>query len=165
MACPRATGGEAGRPVFGSVYLIQILGPFVRSKNPGLVGGADGMLKLWPGMVRIPDVAFVSWGRVPGGRVPDEPIPNMVPDLVVEVLSEGNTAGEMDRKRSDYIKAGVRLAWFVDPRNRSVAVYTSPDTYTVLTEAGTLGGGNVLLGFSVPASELFAEPQAPASVN
>jgi len=62
-----------------------------------------------PGLVRIPDVAFASRARFPGGKPTGEPVPLMAPDLAVEVLSEGNTDAEMKRKREEYFKAGVRL--------------------------------------------------------
>ena len=57
--------------------------------------GADGMVRLWPGRVRIPDVAYVSWDRLPGRRVPREPIPQVAPDLS---LSIGLIFAELDRQ-------------------------------------------------------------------
>ena len=60
-------------------------------------------------MVRIPDVAFVSWDRLPGGKRPNGPIPHLVPDLVVEMLSKSNTKREMDRKLREYFEAGVAI--------------------------------------------------------
>jgi Uma2 family endonuclease len=137
--------------------LIALLRGFVRPRNLGLVAAPDGMLRLAPQLVRIPDVAFLSWGRLPGRRVPDEPVPQLAPDLAVEVLSESNTPAEMARKRQEYFTAGVRLVWFVDPDARTVEVYTAPDQSTVLGEGDTLDGGAVLPGFTLPLRELFAE--------
>jgi Uma2 family endonuclease len=137
--------------------LITILWAFVRPRNLGIVTGADGMMRLSPGLVRIPDVAFLSWSRFPNRRVPTEPIPDVVPDLAVEVLSAGNTAREMARKRQDYFAAGVQVVWQVDPRTRIVEVFTAPNQSTVLYEAQTLEGGTVLPGFTLPLQELFAE--------
>src|ERR1700675_2673491 len=77
--------------------LIEVLRGFVRPRNLGLVTGEAGMMRLMAGLVRIPDVAFISWGRLPNRRVPTEPIPDLAPDLAVEVLSVGNTPGEMAR--------------------------------------------------------------------
>jgi Uma2 family endonuclease len=114
------------------------------------------MVRLFPGLVRVPDAAFVSWARVPGGRVPAEPVPDLVPDLVVEVLAQGNTPGEMARKLGEYFAAGVRLAWLVDPDARTVTVHGSPLRATVLSEAETLDGGDVLPGFTLPLGSLFA---------
>jgi Uma2 family endonuclease len=139
-------------------YLIVLLDAFVRPRNLGLVTAADGTVRLWAGRVRIPDVAFFSWDRMPGRRRPPEPIPTLAPDLAVEVLSRGNTPGEMLLERQDYFSAGVHLAWEIDPRQRTVTVYTSPETPTaVLTAADTLDGGTVLPGFSLPLGDLFAE--------
>jgi len=137
--------------------LIALLRAFVIPRNLGIVSGEAGLIRLFSGLVRIPDVAFASWDRVPGRRVPTEPIPDLVPDLAVEVLSESNTLEEMARKRREYFDAGVRLAWMIDPDARAVAVYTSPNEAALLDENQTLGGGEVLVGFTLPLQELFAE--------
>jgi Uma2 family endonuclease len=107
--------------------------------------------------VRIPDLAFVSWARLPGGRVPDDPVPMLAPDLAVEVLSEGNTPREMERKRGEYFRSGVRLVWMVDIDARSVDVYTTPADPTTLSGEQSLDGGDVLPGFSFPLRDLFID--------
>jgi Uma2 family endonuclease len=89
--------------------------------------------------------------------MPNAPIPDLIPDLAVEVLSEGNTANEMRRKREEYFSAGVRLVWIVDPDERTVAIYTAPEECLVLEESQTLDGGDVLPGFVLPLSNLFSE--------
>ena len=137
--------------------LIEILRGFVKPRRLGPVTAPDGMVRLAPGLVRIPDVAFVSWARLPGRRVPREPIPDLAPDLAAEVLSESNTADEMARKRREYFAAGVRLVWQVAPLARTVEVYTAPEQVTVLHEEDTLEGGAVLPGFALPLREFFAE--------
>ena len=81
----------------------------------------------------------------------------LAPDLAVEVLSESNTPAEMARKRQEYFTAGVRLVWFVDPDARTEEVYTAPDQSTVVNEEGTLDGGAVLPGFTLPLRDLFPE--------
>jgi Uma2 family endonuclease len=141
---------------FPTVALMTILHTFVRPRNLGLVTGVDGMMRLFPGLVRIPDVAFVSWARIPGGQVPTAPIPALAPDLAVEVLSPGNTRGEMERKLREYFAAGVQRVWLVDPRARTVAVYTGPEERTILNESDTLIGDPVLPGFTLVLRELFA---------
>lgn len=98
---------------------LAALRAFVVPRKLGHVSGPDGMLRLSPGLVRGPDVAFVSRDRLPDARVPDQPIPNLVPNLAVEVLSESNTPREMDRKRREYFEAGVELLWIVDPQRGS----------------------------------------------
>jgi len=137
--------------------LISFLRAFVIPRNLGLVSGESGMMRILPDLVRIPDVAFISWDRLPDGRVPDGPIPPIAPDLAVEVLSTGNTQAEMARKRTEYFGAGVRLIWEIDPGTRTVAVYSAPDQLVILKESQTLDGGDVLAGFRLPVKDLFAE--------
>jgi Uma2 family endonuclease len=145
--------------------LVQILREFVRPRRLGVVPGPDGTIRLVSGRVRMPDAAFVSWDRLPGRRVPDEPIPDLAPDLAVEVLSENNTAEEMAIKRREYFASGTRLVWQIDPHRRTAEVFTAPGTSTVLDESQSLNGGDVLPGFALPLHDLFAEldEQAPAA--
>jgi len=140
-----------------AAWITTPLNNFVQPRNLGLVTGADGTVELMPDLVRIPDVAFTSWDRMPGRRRPTQPVPRLVPDLAVEVLSRSNTPGEMSVKRDDYFNPGVRLVWEVDPGARTVTVYTSPIQGTTLQAGDTLDGGIVLPGFTQPLAELFAE--------
>lgn len=131
----------------------------------GMVLGADGMMTFMKGLVRIPDVSFTSWDRLPNRQVPSEPVPKLAPDLAVEVLSEGNTRAEMERKLKEYFLSEVQLVWYIDPRKRTVLVYTSPDDATELGETDTLDGGAVLPGFAVEVARLFDQlgPSAGAA--
>ena len=106
--------------------------------------------------MRIPDVSFVSRSRLPGGKVPREPIPDLVPNLAVEVLSEGNTEQEMSRNLRDYFDSGVELVWFFEHPSRTVRVYSSLDRCRVLKGAQLLSGGTVLRGFKVRPTEIFS---------
>lgn len=147
-------------------YLAYLLGTllnqFVMEYKPGIVLGPDGMLRLAPGLVRIPDVSYISFDRLPNREVPRDPIAELAPDLAVEVLSRGNTRQEMERKLADYFAAGVRLVWYLDPQRREVRVFTSPEAVAVVGESQTLDGGNVLPGFSLELQRLFAEPAPKA---
>jgi Uma2 family endonuclease len=141
---------------FLAARLIKLLSNWVDDRGLGIVSGADGPMKLMPKMVRLPDVSFVSWERLPGRAVPSAPIPDLAPDLAVEVLSEGNTKGEMERKLKEYFLAGVRLVWIIDPPRRRVTAYTAPDESTVVGEDESLTGGEVLPGLSLPLRDVFA---------
>jgi Uma2 family endonuclease len=144
-----------------AVRLTALMNRHVESENLGLVTGADGMYLLATGLVRIPDGAFISWDRIPGSEVPEEPIPNLVPDLTVEVISRGNTPKEMEIKLKEYFEKGVRLVWFVRPKSRVVDVYTRAEEFTRLGASAILDGGDVLPGFSVLVGDLFKKPHAP----
>jgi Uma2 family endonuclease len=79
----------------------------------------------------------------------------------VEVLSAGNSPGEMQRKLVDYFKAGVRLVWYVDPRARTLCAYTAPDRFELIDEQGAVEGGQVLPGLRFALADLFAEAAGP----
>ena len=140
-----------------ALFVARILLDFVEPRNLGLVSGADGSLKLFGGLVRIPDVAFVSWDRLPGRVIPKEPIPSLTPDLVVEVLSESNTPAEMERKRGEYFTSGVRTVWEFDTESRILSVFTSDGNVSVLDSSEILQGGDVLPGFTLVLADLFAK--------
>ena len=138
--------------------LIILIGAFVEQHRLGCVAGADGMMRLASGLVRIPDVSFVSWNRFPGRRVPRVPIADLAPDLAVEVISPSNTAREMERKLRDFTDAGVRLIWYVYPEPQEVHVHTA-ERHDVLTIDQELSGGDVLPGFVLSLRRLFEESQ------
>ena len=138
-----------------AVVIVQLLANFADSHDLGIVAGADGMVRLAPGLVRIPDVSFVCWEQLPDGRVPRDPIPDLSPDLAVEVLSRGNTPREMRRKVREYFDAGVRLVWLLDPEARTMTVHRSVEDSVVLAEEDIISGGDVLPGFRVRLGELF----------
>ena len=113
------------------------------------------MMRIAVGLVRIPDVSFIGWDRLPGRETPSEPIPDLSPDLAVEVLSEGNTKAEMTRKVSEYFDAGVRLVWLIDPKKRNARVFSAPDKSILVRADKALDGGDVLPGFVVTLNDLL----------
>ncbi len=141
---------------FIASILIHRLWSFLEGKELGAVLGEAGMLRLRPRLVRIPDVSFISWDQIPGNEFPSEPIPNLYPDLAVEVLSRSNTLGEMTLKIGEYFEAGTRLVWIIDPATHTAEVYTAPDECRRLKATQSLDGGDVLRGFKLPLKELFA---------
>lgn len=140
-----------------AIEIARLIGNFVRPRKLGVVLGEAGLLRLAPGLIRMPDVAFLSSEKFPGGRLPRESAWSLAPDLAIEVLSKGNTAKEMAEKLRDYFAAGSRLVWFVDPQKRQVEVFTGPDISHIVTHGQLLGGGDVLPGFELNLKELFAE--------
>ena len=138
-----------------ALLISQHLLAFVKKNDLGVVGGVDSPLQIREGQVRIPDISFISWTRLPNQQSPTAPIPDLVPDLAVEVISKGNTTDEMNRKLIDYFDAGVRQVWYVHPASKTVHVYDSPDDSIVLEESDTLDGSEILPGFAMPIKEIF----------
>jgi Uma2 family endonuclease len=135
--------------------LIELLWGFVRPRKLGWVMPPDGAVRLFPKLVRIPDVSFIRRERAPGGKFPKVSLLDLVPDLAVEVLSPSNTKAEMGRKLRDYFLAGIPVVWLINPRTRSAEVYTSPDKKKRVGINQALRGGAILPGFSLTLKELF----------
>jgi Uma2 family endonuclease len=136
--------------------IVYFLWEFLEKHDLGIVVGADSPFRLRIGLVRIPDVSFISWDRLPSGELPDEVIASVIPDLGVEVISKSNSKKEMERKLEDYFRSGVRLVWFLYPKSQTARVYSSPTRFRRIEKDQSLTGGDLLPGFNLPLRELFA---------
>jgi Uma2 family endonuclease len=145
------SGFEHGEIAF---HIGSILHAFVRENHLGRVVGTDTGFVLFdePPTVRAPDVAFVREEQVAFDRKGFAPL---APDLAVEVVSPSNTMSEIHEKILDYLGAGSRLVWVVDPVSRTVVIYRSRDEIRLITKDGEIDGGDVLSGFRLKVSELF----------
>jgi Uma2 family endonuclease len=144
------------RESFLTMFLVGELAGYLRSHDLGVLTGPDGPVRLALRLVRMPDIAFFVWDHFPNRELSPEAIPSLAPDLAIEVLSKSNTIREIQRKIREYFEAGTRLVWIVDPQARTVEVYTRQDRSKLLTESQTLDGGDVLPGFTLSLSDLFA---------
>ena len=141
--------------IVGRIY--GILEGFVRKRRLGTVFPSDTgyVLARQPGTMRGPDVSFVSKERsevldldrnIDGG-----------PDLAVEVVSENDTAKDLQKKIRQYLAAGTHTIWVVYPETREVHVFEADGTVRRLTPAHSLEAPNLLPGFSHRIASLFDE--------
>lgn len=128
---------------------------FLETHDLGKVVGEQAPFRILKKNIRLPDVSFISWRQVPGRVFPNVRILPFAPDLAVEILSDSNTAREIERKREDFFASGTRLMWVVEPELRTVEVFTSPADRELLREGDTLTGGDVLPGFALQIREWF----------
>jgi Uma2 family endonuclease len=150
-----------------AILLVRALGRYLDVHNIGGIGGSQGLVRFMPNLVRVPDVTFTRWHSADDPAEiedPDTAFLEVVPDLVVEVLSEGKTPREMAIKLGEYAAAGVKLVWYVDPEAKTATVYPKGRERgrKVLGVGDTLDGGKVLPGFTLPVADIFA-PRAPTA--
>lgn len=145
-----------GRHGSVAMQIGALLNAYVRAHSLGKVFAAETgfILRRDPDTVRAPDAAFVARERLPAGELPPGYL-EMVPDLAAEVISPSDSARELGEKVADWLGAGVRLLWAIDPATRSVTVYRSLEDFDVLSEDDTLDGGRVIPGFSANIRDLF----------
>jgi Uma2 family endonuclease len=127
---------------------------FVYPRHLGVVIAAETGFTLArdPDTVRAPDVGFIRADRVP------DPLPrgysSIVPDLIVEVLSPDDRPGAVLSKVADWIEAGARLVWVIDPIRRAARVYRGDGSESYLSESESLDGEDVLAGLTIPLREI-----------
>ncbi len=143
-------GGSHGDSV---VRLLVAVATHVRTRDLGWVSTEVGfVLARDPDLVRGPDVAFVTRARVPA------PIPStfveLAPDLVVEVVSPGDTFSEVFEKVREYLAHGVREAWVVDGRSRRLFRQRGSEPMQVLGPDDVLTT-DLLPGLSLRVSEVL----------
>ena len=139
-------------------YITTSLGPHVMQNRLGKMYTAEPgfFLAREPDHVRAPDVAFVRRERIEAigrqaGYWPE------APDLAIEVISPNDRYTEVDEKAADWLAAGTRMVVVVNPRNKTVKVHRSPTDVATLTIADILDGSDVVLGWQMPITEIFAD--------
>ena len=137
-----------------AIRFARLLDEYVEEHDLGFVFCNDSgiILRRNPDCVRGPDVAFIARERAPEGL--PEGYTEIVPDLIVEVLSPGDSARRVRAKTAEWLAAGARLVITVDRRNRTVIRETT-DSRTVLHADDELTCEPVLPGFRVRVSRLF----------
>jgi Uma2 family endonuclease len=138
-----------------AVRLVVRLGAHVAEKNLGEVLDSSTGYRLPGGNVRSPDVSFVQAARLPGGIVP-KGFGELAPDLAVEILSPEDDPRALLDKVGEYLKAGVRLVWVIDPEIGGAAAYRSLTAVQRIGKGGNLDGEDVVPGFSCPLAALLA---------
>jgi Uma2 family endonuclease len=147
------TGQEHGEIVMNLGALLRM---FIKPRKLGRLTGSDAgvWLERDPDTVREPDIAFFSAEKMPlGTRVTG--YAEVVPDLVVEVVSPNNSLREVNDKALMWLSYGVSLVWVVNPDSRSVDVFRAGRAVSTLTENDTLDGLDTLPGFTCAVRDVF----------
>jgi Uma2 family endonuclease len=129
--------------------------PFVQAHGLAQCFGANAGMHLFsdPDTVRAPDFAYVRAERVPA-RLPDGYWPG-APDITAEVLDRDDSFASVMGKMQDYLDAGTRLLWVIDPEARRAWVFRPGTVTRSIDENGVLDGEDVLPGFSLPLRDVL----------
>ncbi len=80
----------------------------------------------------VPDLSYVSFDRLPITWDENAACP-VAPELAIEIISPGQTFGQMIQKASIYLSNNVLRVWIIDPSARTLTVLyadAAPVTYT-----------------------------------
>ncbi len=147
------TGGGHGVVVLNLIYALE------RHVRPGrsarvFTDPVAFVLRDDPPLVRCPDVALVRADRLPA-EVPTAGLLRLAPDLAAEVIPPSEAATELEDKVDQYLAAGARLVWTLDPRRRTAQAFTAGGAVARLREGDALGGADVVPGFALPLADAF----------
>ncbi|AUS99464.1 hypothetical protein CLI64_03135 [Nostoc sp. CENA543] len=109
-----------------TLALGLLLTPWAQNRGEVGIEWAITLKRQGQDWVPVPDLLYVSFSRLPNDVVEDEPCP-IPPDLVIEIISPGQSFGEMAAKATDYLDAGVMRVWVIDTKAKTVTVFY-PDT-------------------------------------
>jgi Uma2 family endonuclease len=141
-----------------NVLLASRLAVFVNERKSGRVLDSSTGFRMTRGNIRCPDVSFVSRERIIALGALPRGFFEGAPDLAIEVLSPSDTMDSLRTRLVDYFESGCRLAWVVNPDEKSALVYRSPQPERLLKGTDSLDGEDVVPGFSLSLSELLEEP-------
>jgi Uma2 family endonuclease len=130
------------------LYAREHAGWSVAVGDPGTKLGHD------PDILRGPDVAIVRAEREPAGRGAEGWLEG-APDVAVEVIGDSQSASELAKKALEYLAAGAKMVWVLDPEPRRLMIFMPPNQIRVLGRDDVLEGGDALPGFSCRVAELF----------
>lgn len=105
--------------------------------------------------VPVPDLTYVSYERLAAQWDEDEPCP-VLPELVIEIISPGQSFGAVTQKATDYLQAGISRVWVADNQAKSVTTFGAnefPQTFWV----GDTISDVLLPGLAIPVADLFAQ--------
>jgi Uma2 family endonuclease len=136
--------------------LAAVLFEIIRARSLGevLMAGTGFLIARDPDTVRAPDIAFLARDRIPATGCP-EGFCASAPDLAVETMSPSDTVFEADEKVREWLAAGTRLVWALNPRQQTVSIFRPDNTARILTISETLDGEDVVPGFQIPLAKLF----------
>jgi len=147
-----------------ATLLSGLLLDYVRRRRLGMAVGGDPHIMIQGSRydARGPDVAFYARHRIPQDLKASAAA--TAPDFVIEVLSPTDRAGAVLEKTGDWLRAGVRLLWYVNPETGNTIVYHDGRVYHVAAHE-VLDGGDTVPGFTVRLADIYqelAELQSPA---
>jgi len=140
-------GGESGNR---EAELIIDLGVWNRQTGLGYTFSSSTVFKLPNGADRSPDAAWIRRERWEA-LTPEQrrKFPPIAPDFVIELRSATDNLELLQQKMREYLDAGVRLGWLINPQQQQVEIYRVGQEVEVRNLPAELSGEDVLPGFSL----------------
>ena len=143
-------------PIGGRITmkLARLIGEWTDSAGGELFDSSVDF-RMWTEDWKYPDGSWLS-----AERVPDDPMWwantfTLTPDFIWEVRSPSQSVRQQQEKMEEWVEAGVRLGWLIDPFERQVWVYRASGAVEELDDPATLSGEDVCEGLVVDMSRVW----------
>lgn len=153
LVCMSPAGFEHG---WIAMRVARLLANHVEQHNLGIALAAETgfLIRRNPDTVRAPDAAFIATKRLP------DPLPGRgffpgAPDFAVEVVSPDDVPVDVTNKAREWLAAGARLAWIVDPTTRSITAHSASGVIQI-SQKEVISADPVVAGFSIRVADVFS---------
>lgn len=136
--------------------LTTELGAFLKTHKLGIVLGKSAAYRIATQPPYHSDISFIAKARLPE-KLPLTDAFEGAPDLAIEVISPTDLWWDVVGKMQSYFTSGCRLMWLINPPNQTVFLYRADGQAQILQTSETLDGADVIPGFTLPLTKLFAE--------
>jgi Uma2 family endonuclease len=126
-------------------------------KHGRIFGARTGFFTGQNKPVGVPDIAFLSYAKLPAGSLPEGHFLTIPPDLIVEVVDHEDLGWDLDHQTREWFDFGVRIVWHVYFENRRVHVWINDKSVRILDATDTITGGDILPGFESLVSAFFED--------
>jgi Uma2 family endonuclease len=140
-------GGESGNR---EADLIIDLGTWNRQTKLGYTFSSSTVFKLPNGSDRSPDAAWIQRDRwLALTNEQRRKFPPIAPDFVIELRSATDELNSLQQKMTEYMSAGVKLGWLINPQQQQVEIYRLGQDVEVIHLPAELSGEDLLPGLRV----------------
>ena len=105
--------------------------------------------------VPVPDLTYISYSRLSADWMLDEACP-VPPELAIEIISPGQSFGDLAEKAIDYLQAGVSRVWLIDTHTKSITIFY-PDTVPKILKGTTAITDDLLPELNLTPQQIFEQ--------
>jgi Uma2 family endonuclease len=136
--------------------ITRLLDEWAEQDGRGIAVDSNGGFTLPDGSVRAADAAWVQRSRWDVLSDADQArFAPICPDFIIELRSPNDSVVELRQKMEQWIANGVRLAWLIDPQNKTISIYCPGEQPEILTHPSSVQGRGVMAGFELVMARIW----------
>lgn len=136
--------------------ITRFLDAWAEEDGRGVAFDSNGGFTLPDGSMRAPDAAWVELKKWESLSAEDQArYAPICPDFVIELRSQSDSLPELEAKMKQWIANGTKVAWLIDPEQRTVSIYRPDDQPEVLVHPSSVQGDGIVAGFELVMARIW----------